>query len=308
MGIRYAVGDVIQPNCTTRCICQGGFFACELQKCVVDGATCVAWGDPHYESFDHDEYDFQGDCEYVLSQPCNDSREFIITGSNTLIENKLVSYTSEVRIILQKIGLEIILGIGYIKINGKNHLTGSEHKVIRRSSGVEITSLLEGAYVLLTISHPISITWKYRGGLGDVRITVSSKWQGMLCGLCGNYNNDSHDDYKLPNGTITNSIDEFGSSWLHSRTSPSCGIPRPPEPCDMIAAESRCNELRMGVFSVCNSEVNPSETIAGCILDYCSCSEEEREDCYCNSLSKYAEACASVGLMIPNWRTFFCRK
>ena len=308
MGIRYKIGDVIQPNCSTRCTCQeGGYFNCKTQKCLLDGPHCYGAGDPHYRSFDNHYFDFQGDCEYVLSQPCNDSSEFIIAGSNTAIVNRRVSVTSQVRIIIQKRGLEIILGRGYITINRKSQ-SNSVYGVIHRSSGVEVSRNGRRAYVLLTISHPIAISWD---GSHRVDITPSSSWQGMLCGLCGNYNNDNSDDFMLPDGSVSSSVNDFGSSWLYSNTSSSCGVPMAAPPCSgsiMTAAESRCGELARGVFNVCNSIIDPTEFINGCELDYCSCSDEDREDCYCNSLSTYAAACASVGVIIPNWRNFFCRK
>ena len=304
MGIKYEIGDVIQPNCSITCTCQGGYFDCKVQKCTLDGPTCYGWGDPHYRSFDYRYFDFQGDCEYVLSRPCNDSSEFIIAASNTAI-NSYVSMTSQVRIIIEKKGLEIILGRGYTTINGKSQ---SNSGVIHRSSGVEVSKNGRQAYILITISHPIAISWD---GSHRVDIIPSSRWQGMLCGLCGNYNNDNSDDFMLPDGSVTSSVNEFGTSWLYSNTSSTCGVPVPPPPCSrsiMIAAESRCSELRMSVFSVCNSIVDPTEFIIGCELDYCSCSDAEREDCYCNSLSTYAAACAVVGVIIPKWRNFFCRK
>ena len=304
MGVRYEIGDVIQPNCSTRCTCQGGYFDCKPQRCSLDGPTCYGWGDPHYRSFDYRYFDFQGDCEYVLSQPCNDSSEFIIAASNTAV-NSFVSVTSQVRIIIEKKGLEIILGRGYITINGKSR---SNNGFIHRSSGVEVIRNGRQAYILITISHPIAISWD---GSHRVDITPSSSWQDMLCGLCGNYNDDNSDDFMLPDGSVTSSVNEFGSSWLYSNTSSTCGVPQPPPPCSgsiMIAAESRCGELRMGVFNVCNSAIDPTEFINGCELDYCLCSDAEREDCYCNSLSTYAAACAAVGITIPNWRSLFCRK
>ena len=303
--MRYEIGDVIQPNCSTRCTCQGGYFDCKPQKCVLDGPTCYGWGDPHYRSFDYRYFDFQGDCEYVLTQPCNESNDFIIAASNTAI-NHVVSVTSQVRIIIQKRGLEIALGRGYITINGRAQ--SNSNGVIHRSSGVEVSRIGYQVYVLLTISHPISISWD---GSHRVDITPSSSWQNMLCGLCGNYNGDNSDDYMLPDGSVTSSVNDFGTSWLYSYTSSTCGVPQPPPPCPesiMIAAESRCGELMNSVFSVCNSIIDPTEFIKGCELDYCLCSDAEREDCYCNSLSTYAAACAAAGVTIPNWRTFFCRK
>ena len=308
MGIQYEVGDKIQPNCSTRCTCQGGHFVCESQKCLLDGPTCYGWGDPHYQSFDFSHFDFQGDCEYILSQPCNDSSEFIIAASNMAIVNAMVSVTSQLRIIIQKKGMEIVMGRdGYLMINGKgqsNNISG----IIHRSNSVEIYKNGRTLYTLLTITHPIAISWD---GSYRVDITPSSNWQGKLCGLCGNYNNDRSDDFMLPDGLLTNSVNEFGSSWLYSNTSSNCGVPMALPTCTgsiINIAEARCSELMKGVFNFCNSKIDPTEFITGCELDYCLCSEEDREDCYCNSLSTYAAACASVGVIIPNWRNVFCRK
>ena len=306
MGVQYNTGDVIQPNCTTRCTCQDGSFDCQLQNCLVDGPTCYGWGDPHYRSFDYRYFDFQGDCEYVLSQPCNDSSEFIITASNTAI-NSYVSVTRQIKVIIPNKQIEIILTDDYLSINGE-YLSGYEEHILHLSSDVRIFKIGGYPYILLTISHPIAISWD---GSHRVHITPSSSWQGMLCGLCGNYNDDNSDDFMLPDGSVTSSANEFGSSWLYSNTSSTCGVPLPPPPCSgsiMVEAEAKCGELMMGVFNICSSMVNPTEFVNGCKLDYCQCSEEDREDCYCNSLSTYVAACASAGVIISNWRNSFCCK
>ena len=309
-GLQYEVGDVIQPNCTTRCTCQkGGNFVCRAQRCLLDGPTCYASGDPHYGSFDSKKFDFQGNCEYVLTKPCNNS-DFIITATNTLWGSGFVSGTSSVKVILPSKGLEIVLAqgrLGTITINGILQ-TRSGDRVVHRSSGVQVMRIGGRPYVLLTIGYPLAISWD---GSWRVDITVSSSWQGQLCGLCGNYNNDVSDDFMFPNGSVITSANDFGSSWLYAKPSEDCGVPQPPPPCPAsvtAAAQSRCNELMNSVFNVCNSVVDPSGFINDCILDYCSCRESDREDCYCNSLSSYVTTCTSKGVIIPNWRNFFCRK
>ena len=309
--IEYDSGDVIQPNCTTRCTCQPDFsFDCQTQRCLADGPTCYGWGDPHYGSFDSRTFDFQGNCEYILSRPCN-SDDFIITGSNTLWPfNPTVAVTSAVRVIVPSRGLEIYLtsgGGGTITINGVLQANNGDG-VVHLSNGVQVLRTGGRPYIILTVSFPVTIRWD---GSYRVDITVSSSWQGQLCGLCGNYNNDASDDFMLPDGSVTTSANEFGSSWLYANRSSTCGVPPPSPACTgtiMTTAQSRCNALSAGVFSVCNSVVNPTAFIDGCVLDYCLCSAAEREECYCNSLSTYTAACASRGVIIPNWRDSFCCK
>jgi len=308
MGVQYTLGDVIQPNCTTRCTCQGGYFDCTPQVCLTGGSVCYAFGDPHYISFDSHSFDFQGDCEYVLTKPCNNS-DFSITASNTAI-NSYVSVTSAVRVILPVEGLEVHLtrgGGGAITINGAL-ISNTEDGIVFESNGIVVSRTGGHPYILLSVGFPVSIYWD---GSHRVDISVSSSWQGQLCGLCGNYNNDVSDDFMLPDGSLTTSENEFGSSWLYTNSSLQCGGLQPPPICPvsvMTAAQSRCNELMNSVFNVCNSVVDPMYFINSCILDYCLCGEEEREDCYCNSLSTYAAACAFNGIFINNWRNFLCRK
>ena len=85
MGMLYEEGVQIQPNCSTRCTCRNRQFECETQTCFTDGPTCYAAGDPHYQTFDFRYYDFQGDCEYVLSTPCDSDEFSIIVGNSAHI-------------------------------------------------------------------------------------------------------------------------------------------------------------------------------------------------------------------------------
>ena len=50
-------------NGCQECTCVGGQWVCEDKGC---DSICVAYGDPHYTTFDGKRYNFQGNCVYYL--------------------------------------------------------------------------------------------------------------------------------------------------------------------------------------------------------------------------------------------------
>jgi len=48
-----------------------------------------------------------------------------------------------------------------------------------------------------------------------VQIKTANQNQATMCGLCGNYNGDSDDDWRMPNNQVTDDMDEFRRSYDH---------------------------------------------------------------------------------------------
>ena len=301
MELQYNEGDYITPNCSSRCVCHDRHFVCEPQLCITDGATCQAYGDPHYRTFDSRYFHFQGTCEYVLTQSCN-TEQFSIIVTNTA-HNQYVSCTDTVRVVVPNENLNILLergGGGTVTINDIVQPNNGD-EVILRSGEVEVVRVGGHPHVILSTSG-VRVSWD---GLYRVAVTVSTSWRGRLCGLCGNYNDDPNDDFQTPDGSIVASPSAFGFSWaLTNNTQGNCSGLAPVIHCSadvMDEAHRRCAVLREEQFNACNSIVDPTTFIESCLFDYCNCNADDREECYCNNLAAYVGTCATNGLVLPNW-------
>ena len=302
-GTRYEEGDQIQPNCSTRCVCTNGNFQCEAQNCITDGATCYAYGDPQYITFDQRYFNFQGTCEYVLTRSCN-TEEFSVVVTN-LAHNQYVSCTDTVRIVVPNENLNILLGRGgggTVTINDIIQPNIGDGVIL--SSG-QISVVRVGGYPHVILSNSgVRVSWD---GLYRAEITVSTSWRGRLCGLCGNYNGDPNDDFQTPDGSIESSSNAFGFSWvLGNGTQDTCSGTILSDPCPpnlMSEAQTRCAELNGVHFNACHNFLNPTSFIDSCIYDYCYSNQADREHFYYNSLATYASACATNGVILPpDWQ------
>ena len=307
MNMLYQEGEHIEPNCSTRCTCKKREFQCETQVCSADGPSCFVSGDSHYQTFDLRFYEFQGDCEYVLTTPC-DSNEFTISVLN-IAHNEFVSSVKQVAILIPEIHLKIVLGRGNggsVTINNILQSTVGDG-VIMQSNEVDIIRAGGNIHIFL-IAHDIKVFWN---GINRVQVTAGTVWEDKLCGLCGHYNNDASDDFMAPNGQLVRTANEFSSTWILNNGTSTCGLLSLPPRCvgkTRSNAENRCRVLSRSAFLPCNSLLDPTPFIRDCVFDYCNCNEPNIQECYCNSLATYAAACTTVGAIISNWREFHCRK
>jgi len=300
-GVQYQVNEQVVTNCAERCTCEAsGTFSCVPQMCPpINGATCIASGDPHYVSWDGSRFDFQGACEYIMAQPCT-GNDFTVSANNDPCGRAGVTCVSSVRITLPNNNPNQILitrgsrlfidGVAQQQFD-QTYASDPEINIRRTGGRVHVTLRQHGVYV-------------YYDGSTTLRIQVSEelRGKGMLCGLCGNYDGVAGNDPRT-----AAPLNCPGGEVRRRRSTTEAGCDNSPS--TVAEAEDRCGVLKSsGLFSTCNAAVEPGPFIRDCEFDFCCGEEDQREDLICSAYSDYASACAENGVQPSNWRSEFCRK
>lgn len=82
--------------------------------------------------------------------------------------------------------------------------------------------------------------------------------QGKVCGLCGNFDDKSNNDFTSRSGLQETSALEFGNSWKQSSVCPD--VTEEIKPCDLKPhrkswAEKECSLILSEIFKICHSKV-----------------------------------------------------
>ncbi|CAI5664367.1 unnamed protein product [Oreochromis niloticus] len=304
----------------TSCMCLSGDVHCRSERCppltcandempaVIPGlccphclprpATCSAFGDPHYRTFDGRMLHFQGTCTYVLTQDC-ESGDFSVHATNDDRGRKGVSWTKEVTVFLGDVTVQLLQD-WIVKVNDEVvtlPFLREPYIYIERQTNT----------ILLNTNIGLKVLWSPRS---HVEVSVPGSYKGHTCGLCGNFNNYYQDDLRMPNGRITLSESEFGNSWrvtngTHFRSS--CRPGENVDPCKDAGyqakkgANTRCKILKSAIFKPCHRVVPPEQWYGACVYDLCACGANT-DDCLCDTLEAYASQCREAGVIVQ-WRS-----
>lgn len=79
-----------------------------------------------------------------------------------------------------------------------------------------------------------------------------------MCGLCGNFDDRSTNDFTTRDHMVVSSELDFGNSWKESSTCPD--VSSTPEPCSLNPhrhswAQKQCSILKSSVFGPCHGKV-----------------------------------------------------
>ena len=191
-------------------------------------------------------------------------------------------------------------GDNQVTINGRNFAAFDGNNVSIGEVKVEWI----GSYPHVTFEdRDLDVFWD---DAGSVQVSASNSLRQQLCGLCGFYNGDDSDDYRMRDGTTGSGVKRFARSWLTEDSSGGCRDKRLNNICSerhMNRAQRECVMLNNAPFDSCRSAVDPKVYIENCESDYCTCVRtRNRDTCSCNVMANYARACAKAGVDVSTWR------
>ncbi|XP_059391926.1 mucin-2-like [Carassius carassius] len=175
-----------------------------------------------------------------------------------------------------------------IKITNGDITMGNEKvSVPINMHGIQI----EGSSTSLKISnkHGVTVFWEEDNYL---TIELPEKYQGLTCGLCGNFNGNKHDDITVSGPA------KWKVSTPMTETCEEVTLP-PRDQCDQTSV---CQQyLSSPGFADCYNVMDMSSFEKACEDDLCQC--YGNYDCLCNTLTEISRQCTHAGGNPGTWRT-----
>ncbi|XP_076142699.1 mucin-5AC-like [Alosa pseudoharengus] len=288
-GAQYKAGDSIKVDCN-ECTCKDTTWDCTSNLCH---GTCAIYGDGHYITFDGKRFNFDGSCEYILTE--NYCGHGSTNGTFRVITENIPCGTTGATC---SKAIKLFLG------SNELILTDGGYQVVKRNSGAEVPYQIRtmGIYLVIEANNGLILMWDRRTSLF---LKLSPDFKSHVCGLCGNYDGNANNDFGTRNqGQAIQSL-EFGNSW---KVSPSCpDAKRIQSPCTSNPyrkswAQKKCSIIISEAFASCHFQVDPSPFYDACVSDSCACDSGGDCECFCTAVAAYAAACNEAGACVA-WRT-----
>uniref|UniRef100_A0A8C7TYM1 Mucin-5AC n=1 Tax=Oncorhynchus mykiss TaxID=8022 RepID=A0A8C7TYM1_ONCMY len=308
-GKTYAPGESYSSTCKD-CSCAGGQWKCVDKDCP---GTCAVEGGSHINTYDGKTYTFHGDCSYVLTKDC-DGMQFTVLGdlvqcglsdSETCLKAVTLSLSEGATVTLS-FNTDTYIFLNIIILN----LTHSFLFPLFLIAGVTIFRA-SSFFIIVQTTFGLQLEIQL-SPIMQVYIAASTVWQQRTCGLCGNFNNNQGDDFKVLSGVTEGTAIGFANTW---KTRASCPDVKSSfeSPCSLSLdnekyAQHWCSQLAdpKGLFAKCHTAISPDMYKENCMYDSCNC--EKSEDCMCAAVSSYVHACAAEGIQLSGWRDTICNK
>ncbi|XP_068082174.1 hemocytin [Anabrus simplex] len=292
--------------CFEGCFCSDGLVR-KGDKCVKPNecrdCVCDGFGDPQYMTFDRSNYTFNGNCTYVAARDVNPTgnHEYQVLVSNKQCPDEPSSTcTQAVSINYQEHTVSMKRSASQLEVYVDGSPVTDFSSVgpwlrLNKIPGTKVTALI--------VPLQLEVSYFFYNYQFTVRLSSHSSG-GRTEGLCGSCNGNQTDDFLLPNGTLANTVDDFGLSWLVTSNSSdeNCQPPTVEEGCLPLPPDEDPCMLLMdaGVFEKCRNILDPSTYVAACQFDLCH--SLDRRTAACRDIEAYVRDCERAGICL-DWRS-----
>lgn len=263
----------------------------QLTSCLASmTGRCSLFGRHHVHTFDGVLYDFPGDCSYLLAGDCN-HHSFTLLGD---FQNG------------KRTGVTLFLGDVFelhLSVDGRLSQGEKRLSLPYASHSVFVGSEL-GFYKLWSEEFGFTLTID---NAANIALTLTKRHANHTCGLCGNFNSMTADEYTAQEGFLTEDTYDFANSWAVKGADQSCQrVSNPSKSCNTTKETSTilssCSVLQTSsVFLHCAHLVSPEPFLLLCQEEACHCDQTGPEDCYCPILLEYARTCHAHGILLRGW-------
>uniref|UniRef100_A0A3P9H1N3 Fc fragment of IgG binding protein n=1 Tax=Oryzias latipes TaxID=8090 RepID=A0A3P9H1N3_ORYLA len=269
--------------------------------------TCWAMGDPHYQTFDGQRFDFMGTCTYIIAKNCGEDSRLTAFEVHAQNENRGSHRVSYVGLVTVKVYDTTITAVR--SETGRVRVDNSLWSLPIVLNNGKLNIFQSGRFVVIEADFGLMVRYDWTHNLV---VTLSDTYSGKTCGLCGNFNGNPKDDFTTPFGTQASGAVAFGSSWKVP------GLVADPQ-CrdDCVGGCGSCTESQLnkwdsdlscgiitrkenGPFKNCHAVIDPKAYLENCKYDLCM--GKGLRQFLCNALETYAEACQAAGVQIGDWR------
>ncbi|XP_078656508.1 apolipophorins-like isoform X3 [Branchiostoma floridae x Branchiostoma belcheri] len=250
-------------------------------------ADALISGKQHFLTFDKKHFEFGGDCSYVLARDMIDGNFSVVLNYHSGSELQKKSLV----VIIDEKTYEIF-PTGVMKRENQDTELPLQDKntVIRR----------EGERVVVSNSNGVAVTCDLTHDLCNVQ--VSGWYFGKTAGLFGIYNNEKNDEFTSSDGTKTQDLLQFTSSWDVSK---SCRRNRnKARTCSPGPQDSRAEQVCRQMFKDQSSPLRRCFNIVDvtpfhdmCKSDVCENQNSVNPSTLpCNVTAAYIEQCRKAGV------------
>ncbi|XP_006818617.1 alpha-tectorin-like [Saccoglossus kowalevskii] len=176
--------------------------------CVSDTGPGVS-GDPHMTTFDGRPFSFQGICWYTLFKDCSSSNpDFEVTAE---FEPREDSSIQQVR--TRTVSVNVTVGGDFVIINRLDVVAGRADEHMTEARPIHVHK--DDKTITLTFtSKDTTFTLHWTLKKHSLRVSIDgSDYRGHLCGLLGDDDGNSRNDFLTPDGDVVYDATEFGRSW-----------------------------------------------------------------------------------------------